>query len=325
MPSAISGSRSREYIGASSNASKAPIKSATKAEQRDQRADFLAEPDLVINRAGRAALQGFGEPVEAVADGLVGDVLGRMGNGGGVEHPRRALRDVAIDFARFHRALRAEQAPQFRALGDVAGLVDGPHQGREFVILGKHQRNVARPAWGAVGRERLAGGRALEHHRFVVVGRGGGRCQHGPAAHRVAFEPDIVLVHDFKAAQVGQPIGAAEPVCEGGRVAIAVAGLVEGEDHIAATGKLDGKAVLGLARIDVAMDREDAGGGELRRGIRWGVEQGAHGVALGAFEADVLDADAACGLGEMGEQAARQDQDHAQNRQRPPAAHGRLP
>ena len=53
-----------------------------KTEQRDQRADLLAEPDLVVDRAGRAALQGFGEPVEAVADGLVGDVLGRMGDGG---------------------------------------------------------------------------------------------------------------------------------------------------------------------------------------------------------------------------------------------------
>jgi len=73
------------------------------------------------------------------------------------------------------------------------------------------------------------------------------------------------------------------------------------------------------------MDGEDAGGGDLRRGIRRDVEQPAHHVALGALEADVLDPDAAGGLGEMGEQAARQDQDHADNRQRPPAAHGRLP
>ena len=260
-----------------------------------------------------------------MADGLVRNVLGRMGNGGGVEHPRRTLRDVAIDLARFHRALGAEQGPQFRALGDVAGEVDAPHQGRELFILGEHQRHVARPAGRAVGRERLAGGRALQHHRLVVVGRGGRRGQHGPAAHRVALEPDIVLVDDFEAAQIGQPIGAAEAVGEGGRVAIAVAGLVEGQHHIAAAGELDGKAVLGLARIDVAVDREDAGGGDLRRGIRRDVEQGAHGVALGALEPDILDPDAACGLGEMGEQAARQDQDHAKNRQRPPAAHGRSP
>ena len=141
----------------------------------------------------------------------------------------------------------------------------------------------------------------------------------------MAFEADIVLVDEFEAAQIGQPIGAAEAACEGGRVAVAMAGLVEGEHHIAAAGELDGKAVLGLARIDVAVDGEDAGGGDLRRGVGRNVEQGAHGVALGALEPDILDPDAACGLREMGEQAARQDQDHAQNRQRPPAAHGRLP
>ena len=84
----------------------------------------------------------------------------------------------------------------------------------------------------------------------------------------MALEADIVLVDEFEAAQIGQPIGAAEPVGEGGRVAIAMAGLVEGEDHIAAAGELDGKAVLGFARIDVAVDGEDAGGRDLRRGIR---------------------------------------------------------
>ena len=88
-----------------------PDQKRHKAEQRDQGADFLAEPDLVVDRARRAALQGFGEPVEAVADGLVGNVLGRVGDGGGVEHARRALRDVAIDLARFDRPLRAEQGP----------------------------------------------------------------------------------------------------------------------------------------------------------------------------------------------------------------------
>ena len=37
--------------------------------------------------------------------------------------------------------------------------------------------------------------------------RGGGGRQHGPAAHRMAFEADIVLVDEFEAAQIGQPIG----------------------------------------------------------------------------------------------------------------------
>ncbi len=88
-----------------------------------------------------------------------------------------------------------------------------------------------------------------------------------------------------------------------------MAGLVEGQHHIAAAGELDGKAVLGLARIDVAVDGEDAGGRDLRRRVRRDVEQGAHGVALGALEPDILDPDAARGLGEMGEQAAREDHD----------------
>ena len=141
----------------------------------------------------------------------------------------------------------------------------------------------------------------------------------------MALEADIVLVDDVEAAQMRQPIGAAKPVGEGGRVAVAVAGLVEREHHIAAAGELDGKAVLGLARIDVAVDRQNAGGGGLRVAFARDVEQGAHGVALGALEADILDPDAAGGLGEVGEQAAGQDQDHPGNRQRPSAAHGRLP
>ena len=129
----------------------------------------------------------------------------------------------------------------------------------------------------------------------------------------MALKPDIGLVDEFEAAQIGQPIGAAKPVGEGGRVAIAVAGLVEGEDHITAAGKLDGKAVLGLARIDVAVDGEDAGSGDLRRGVRRDVEQGAHGVALGALEADILDLDTAGGLRRMGKPAARDNENQSGN------------
>lgn len=81
-----------------------------------------------------------------------------------------------------------------------------------------------------------------------------------------------------------------------------MAGLVERQHHIAAAGELDGEAVLGLARIDIAVDGEDAGRRDLRRRVRRDVEQGAHGVALGALEPDILDPDAACGLREVGEQ-----------------------
>jgi hypothetical protein len=48
-------------------------------------------------------------------------------------------------------------------------------------------------------------------------------------------------------------------------------------------------------------------------------------VALGALEAHILDPDAACGLGQVGEQAADDNQDQSGNRQRPSAAHGGLP
>ncbi len=61
-----------------------------------------------------------------------------------------------------------------------------------------------------------------------------------------------------------QPIGPAKTACEGRRIAVAVAGLVEVEHHVTAAGKFDGKAILGLPRIDVAVNCENAGGGTLR-------------------------------------------------------------
>ena len=61
-----------------------------------------------------------------------------------------------------------------------------------------------------------------------------------------------------------EAIGSAEAVGEGGRIAVAVAGLVEGEHHVTAAGEFDGKAILRLPRIDVAVNRENAGGGGLR-------------------------------------------------------------
>ena len=105
-----------------------------------------------------------------------------------------------------------------------------------------------------------------------------------------------------------QPVRSAEAVGEGRRIAVAMAGLVERQHHIAAAGEFDGEAVLGLARIDVAMDGEDAGGGGLRGRIRRDVEQGAHGVALGALKAHILDSDAAGSLREVSQHAAGQNQ-----------------
>jgi hypothetical protein len=139
------------------------------------------------------------------------------------------------------------------------------------------------------------------------------------------LEADIGLVDDVETAQLRQPIRPTKTVSEGRRVAVAVAGLVEREHDITPPGEFDGKAVLGLAGVDVAVNREDPGCGGLRRGIGRNVEQGAHGVALGSLEPDILDADAARGLGEMRQQAAGQNQDQPGNRQRPSAAHQNLP
>ena len=97
-------------------------------------------------------------------------------------------------------------------------------------------------------------------------------------------------------------------VGKGGRIAVAVPGLVEVEHHIAPPGEFDGKAILGFARIDVAVDRENARSGVLSGGIRRDVEQGAHGVALGARKADILDSDAPGGLRQLGQKSAGHDQ-----------------
>jgi hypothetical protein len=217
-----------------------------------------------------------------------------------VQRPRGTLRDVPINLAGLERPLGAEHGPELWALGDVAGPLDPPHQIGEFLVLRENQRGIARPARRAIGGERLAGGRAFQHHRFVIVGHRGRRGENGPAAHRVALEPDIVLVDDVEAAQVRQPIGSAKTAGEGRWIAVAMAGLVEGEHHVTPAGKFDGKAVLGFPRIDVAVNGENAGGGGLGGRIRRDVEQGAHGVALIALEAHILDPDAAGGLRQMG-------------------------
>ena len=286
-----------------------------KADQRDQGADFLAQPDLVVRGTRRAALQGLGEPVEAVADGLMRNMLGRVRHIGRIQHPGGALRDVAIDLARVDGAFGAKQRPEFGALRDVARPLDAPHQVRKFLVLGEHQRDIARPARGALGGERLAGRGSLQHHRLVVVGHRGRGGKDGPAAHRMALKADIVLVDEVEAAQMRQPIGAAKAVGEGRRIAVAVAGLVERQHHIAPAGKFDGEAILGLARIDVAVHRQNAGGRGLGGRVGRDVEQGTHDVALGAGKPNIPDLDAAGGLRQISQHGAGQNQNRSGNGQ----------
>jgi hypothetical protein len=129
----------------------------------------------------------------------------------------------------------------------------------------------------------------------------------------VALKADIVLVDEVEAAQIGQTIRPAKSVGERGRVTIAVAGLVEGQHHIAAASEFDGEAVLGFARVDVPVNRENSGGRALGCRIRRDVEQSAHGVALGALEADILNLDAAGGLCRVSEPAARDNENQSGN------------
>src|SRR5450759_4167563 len=90
-----------------------PDQEDDKADQRDQRSDLLAEPDLIFGWARRAALQRFGEPVEAEADGLMRNMLVGVRDCRRVEHPCGASCDVAIDLAGFDSALGADMAQSF--------------------------------------------------------------------------------------------------------------------------------------------------------------------------------------------------------------------
>ena len=213
----------------------------------------------------RAALQRLGKPVEAVADRLVRDVLGRVRDRRRVEHAGIALGDIAIDLAGLGLARRAEERQELRTGDDVLRALDAPHQPWKFLVLREHQRDVARPCGRSFGCERPTGRRALEHHRLVVIRHRGGRGENGPAAHRMAFEADVGLVDEIEAAQVGERIGAAESVGERRRIAVAVARLIERQHDVSAARELDGKSRLRLARIDVAVHGEDAG----RRLLAW--------------------------------------------------------
>jgi hypothetical protein len=70
-----------------------------------------------------------------------------------------------------------------------------------------------------------------------------------------------------------------------------------------------------VARIDVAVHGQNAGGRGLGGRVRWDVEQGAHDVALGAGKAHILDLDSARGLRQISEQSAGKNQNHTDNRQ----------
>ena len=60
---------------------------------------------------------------------------------------------------------------------------------------------------------------------------------------RVTFKADIALIDECEAAQIRQTIRPAKAIGERGRIAVAVAGLVQRQDHITAPCKFNRKSV----------------------------------------------------------------------------------
>ena len=101
----------------------------------------------------------------------------------------------------------------------------------------------------------------------------------------MAFQADVVFIDKIQGAQIVQGRFAAATTAKKasqryGRFTITVPDHVGREDDIASSGKLDGKAVLGFARVDVAMHRQNARGRCVFRCPFRHIEQGAHQVTV---------------------------------------------
>jgi hypothetical protein len=239
-----------------------------------------------------------------------------MRDGRGVERAGGAVGEAAVDPARLDRRVRAEQRAHLRARAGGATGRGAPHERRELVVLAEHEAEVAREGGRSLGRTEHAGRRARHHHRCVAVGHGGGRDQHGPAAHRVTGEHHLITIDEREGAQVRQGVGPAETAREGGRIGVAVAGLVDGEHHVAAARELDRVGRLRLVAVDVAVDRDHAGHG---RGVRGGarpVELAVHHPTVGHGEAHVPDRHRPeVALHQAGDEAAATDQEQGDDEQ----------
>ena len=241
-------------------------------------------------------------------------MVARVGGERRFQPPGGAVRQGAVDAAGHDGPVGAEHGLQLGAVGHVLRPVDAPHDLGELVIAAEHHLEIARPGAGAVGGEGLSRGGPLQHHGAVVAGHGGGGGQHRPAPHGMALQADIGRVHHGQAAQVSQPRRTAEARGKGRPAAVAVTGLVHGQHHIAPPGELDGKAVLGLAAVDVAVHGQDARGPGQRRGGPRQIEQPAHHRAVAAGKAHVLHLDPVPGL-DLRPQP-RSAKDHGQSGQR---------
>ena len=195
-------------------------------------------------------------------------MIAGVGGGGHRQAPGRAIGDLAIDLAGHNDLLCAKNIAQLLAGGHVLGAVDVPHNLGKLVILAKNQTQIARPGRAAFGRKRRAGRGAFEDNSLIGIGHGGGGGKHGPAAHAMAFQTNIGLIDHGQAAQIGQARWPTKALGKGRPAAIAMAGLVHGQDDIAAPCKLNRKPTLSFAAIDIAVHGQDTGGWLIRcRGL----------------------------------------------------------
>ena len=210
-----------------------------------------------------------------------------------VQHPRGVVLEVAVQLPGHHWFQRAENLLQLRRPHDVGAGRNAPHQIGEFVVRAEHHGEIARKCLRSLRCAEAAGRGAFQHHCLVSIGLRRGRSEYGPAAHRMAFESDVVDVHRVERAQIRERVRAAEAVGKRRRLRKAVAALVEREHDVTAARELDREPTLRLPRIDVAVHRENA-----RRLVRavdtvGRVEQGAQTFSVRAGELHAFHAYAA--------------------------------
>ena len=176
------------------------------AEKLDGGRKFLPHPDLIAGWQIAAALQRRLEPLDRITDGFRRDVVGWMRDRWLVQFARSPIRNRSVQLADLHRISRAELQFHFRTGRCVPRTRRAPHQRAELIAPGIHEPEVTRERDGAGDAAVRAGRRTFGNHRGIVVRkslRGDHRCS---TAHRVPFQPDVVLVYDGERTDVLQAI-----------------------------------------------------------------------------------------------------------------------
>lgn len=120
------------------------------ADQRDQRADLLPVPDLLVGGDLFLAFQGLLEPVDRKTDRALVDVIARVDHFRLVEHARGSGGDIAVDLADHDVFAGIEEGFHLVGLAHVHRLRGQPHQGRELIPLAEDHGQVARELGGSV-------------------------------------------------------------------------------------------------------------------------------------------------------------------------------